>query len=64
MKAWEGVRNTTHTGPGGGSRHARMRDELRPQPVWTLHQREHAAAIDLRRCSVSADIVLTVEGEL
>jgi hypothetical protein len=41
------------------------RDDLRPQPVWTLHKGEHAAAIDLKAVpGIGAEIVLTVNGEL
>jgi hypothetical protein len=41
------------------------RDDLRPQRVWTLHNGDHAAAIDVKaEPGIGADVVLTVNGEL
>jgi hypothetical protein len=38
------------------------RDDLRPQRVWTLHNGDHAAAIDVKaEPGIGAEVVLTVQ---
>jgi hypothetical protein len=41
------------------------RDDLRPQRVWTLHNGDHAAAIDVKaEPGIGAEVVLTSNSEL
>jgi hypothetical protein len=41
------------------------RDNLRPQPVWTLHKGEHAAELDVKAVpGLGAAIALTVDREM